>query len=298
MPLPKNRYSSSPLVISGRIILLGGLSSEVRQSSNYIYNHETGWHLMNFPLQSGMFGQVSLLAPPMTEEAKNAILKQPNIIITHGLGVPSAGLLQLEVNCFRMNPKDTYCANVLTTPMEISATRLGAFAVGYKKDIMVCGGISATRTALKTCDILYDMARWKFDFKKLNSRAFAASSQSPYNDWFITGGFMSDELNSQMFGPAISDTTLIIDKDWNIQEGPTLPSKVASHCMVHVEDRYFMVIGGMDENIRKTSPNSFFINYITGDYMPLPFMKESRANLACIKHYTSNGSVMVRWCSL
>ena len=192
-----------------------------------------------------------------------------------------------------MDPTDAYCANVVTPPMEITSTRLGSFAVAFNKDIMVCGGISTSRTALQSCDLLQDLSRWKFNQKTIKNRSFAASSQSPYRDWFITGGFITKELNSLYFGPDITDTTLIIGKDWKIREGPTLPYKVASHCMIHVEDRYFMVIGGMDENIRKTSPTSFYINYMTGDYLPLPFMKEGRANAACIKHYSNNGTTMV-----
>ena len=47
-------------------------------------------------------------------------------------------------------------------------------------------------------------------------------------------------------GKIITDETLIIKSHKSIKSGPTLPRKSAAHCMVHIEDRYFMVLGGFD----------------------------------------------------
>ncbi len=78
-------------------------------------------------------------------------------------------------------------------------------------------------------------------------------------------------------------STLIIKDSKVIKQGPSLPRTLAGHCLVHIEDRYFMVIGGIDSNsLRLTSPASFYVNYQTGDYLELPYMKLGRANHACL----------------
>ena len=94
-------------------------------------------------------------------------------------------------------------------------------------------------------------------------------------------------------GKIITDETLIIKSHKSIKPGPTLPRKSAAHCMVHIEDRYFMVLGGFDTPYKMASPSSFYINYVTGDYLDLPFMQLGRANHACLKYVTDEGELMV-----
>ena len=293
-PLPKNRYLSSAHTASNRLIIIGGVTDESRQPTNYIYNHKTSWHLANFELlKGGRYGHVSFLAPSLSQEMKANIHKQPNLLITHGLSLPELGLQQLEFNCFRMQPEDTYCQSDLTSNQEITSTRLGSFAIAYNHDVMVCGGINTNRKAQKSCDLLKN-SKWFFGIKEMdNFRSFASAAQAVSKEWFITGGYMAESLNSLNFGYHITDTTLVINDKWQIREGPTMPYKLAGHCMVHLEDRYFMVVGGQDENIRLGNIGAFYMNYITGDYMPLPYMKQSRINLACIKHYSLSGDVLV-----
>ena len=293
-PLPKNRYLSSVQVISSsRMIMIGGITDEQRQPTNYVYNHKTSWHLANFELtKGGRYGHVTLMVPSISQQMKANIAKQPNLLITHGLSFTNIEFPQLEFNCLRMQPEDTYCQSDLTFNQEIPATRLGSFAVGYNEEVMICGGMNTNRKAQKSCDLL--KKKWHFGFKDMeNHRSFASAAQAESKEWFITGGYMADSLNSLNFGYHITDTTLVINDKWQIREGPTMPYKLAGHCMVHIEDRYFMVVGGQDENIRLANPGAFYMNYITGDYMPLPYMKQSRMNLACIKHYSLSGDVLV-----
>ena len=94
-------------------------------------------------------------------------------------------------------------------------------------------------------------------------------------------------------GKSITDTTIIITDSRTIKEGPTLPRNVAGHCMVHIEDRYFMIIGGFDTPYKMASPGAFYINYITGDYLDLPNMYLGRANHACLKWISPEGELMV-----
>ena len=68
--------------------------------------------------------------------------------------------------------------------------------------------------------------------------------------------------------------------------------------MVHIEDRYFMVLGGFDTPYKMASPSSFYINYVTGDYLDLPFMQLGRANHACLKYVTDEGELMVNFLSI
>ena len=107
--------------------------------------------------------------------------------------------------------------------------------------------------------------------------------------WFCFQG----ELDVNQMGKIITDETLIIKSHKSIKSGPTLPRKSAAHCMVHIEDRYFMVLGGFDTPYKMASPSSFYINYVTGDYLDLPFMQLGRANHACLKYVTDEGELMV-----
>ena len=45
--------------MNGRIVLLGGMSSETQQSEVLIHNHETGWHRTYFQLDNGRYSHVS-----------------------------------------------------------------------------------------------------------------------------------------------------------------------------------------------------------------------------------------------
>ncbi len=59
-PLPTPRYLAASAVVSGRIVLLGGLTTgETKLDSVLIHNHQTGWHRTNFQLPTGVHSQVS-----------------------------------------------------------------------------------------------------------------------------------------------------------------------------------------------------------------------------------------------
>ena len=94
-------------------------------------------------------------------------------------------------------------------------------------------------------------------------------------------------------GKSITDTSIIITDSRTIKEGPRLPRNVAGHCMVHIEDRYFIIIGGFDTQFKMTSHATYYINYVTGDYLELPFMHMARANHACLKFVSDKGEMMV-----
>ena len=292
-PLPKNRYFSSVHAISNRVLMMGGLTDGGRQFTNYVYNHQTNWHLANFDMK-GRFGHISFLMPYISPQMKARVTKQPNLLITHGTSLPTLGLKQLEFNCFRMQPEDTYCQSELTSFQEIPSTRLGSFAIAYNQDVLVCGGVNVNRQGQDSCDLLKNIKQWNFGFKQMDQpRSFAAAALGESKEWFVTGGYLAESLNKLFYGYHITDTTLIINDKWQIREGPTLPYRLAGHCMVHVEDRYFMVVGGMDESVKVANPGSFYVNYITGDYMPLPYMQQSRTNLVCLKHYTPSGDTLI-----
>ena len=57
--LPKPLSQSAAAVVSGRIVLLGGQSSEIRQSTVFVHNHQTGWHQANFQLPTGRYSHVA-----------------------------------------------------------------------------------------------------------------------------------------------------------------------------------------------------------------------------------------------
>ena len=105
--------------------------------------------------------------------------------------------------------------------------------------------------------------------------------------------FFQGDLDVNQIGQSLTDETLIVKSYKSIKNGPTLPRKLAAHTMVHIEDRYFMVAGGFDTPYKMASPASFYINYITGDYLDLPFMQLGRANHICLKYVTSEGELMV-----
>jgi hypothetical protein len=45
--------------VNGRVVLLGGLSSETQSNEVLIFNHDTGWHRTYFQLNNGRYGHVS-----------------------------------------------------------------------------------------------------------------------------------------------------------------------------------------------------------------------------------------------
>ena len=45
--------------MNGRVVLLGGLSSETQSNEVLIFNHDTGWHRTYFQLNNGRYGHVS-----------------------------------------------------------------------------------------------------------------------------------------------------------------------------------------------------------------------------------------------
>ena len=45
--------------MNGRVVLLGGLSSETQSNEVLIFNHDTGWHRTSFQLNNGRYGHVS-----------------------------------------------------------------------------------------------------------------------------------------------------------------------------------------------------------------------------------------------
>ena len=94
-------------------------------------------------------------------------------------------------------------------------------------------------------------------------------------------------------GVYLKDDTFIIKNVDSVEKGVKLPKAVAAHCMVHIEDRYFMIIGGFDNPYKMASPASYYINYITGDYLELPNLHLARANHVCMKWVSLEGELMV-----
>ena len=45
--------------MNGRVVLLGGLSSETQSNEVLIFNHDTGWHRTSFQLNNGRYSHVS-----------------------------------------------------------------------------------------------------------------------------------------------------------------------------------------------------------------------------------------------
>ena len=45
--------------MNGRVVLLGGLSSETQSNEVLIFNHDTGWHRTYFQLNNGRYSHVS-----------------------------------------------------------------------------------------------------------------------------------------------------------------------------------------------------------------------------------------------
>lgn len=210
---------------------------------------------------------------------------QPNYVISHGEGSNAGVVIQPEYRCFDVFPSDKYCTSAIPSSMEMTETRLGAFGVKTTRgEILVCGGVPPDKSGpLDTCDVFKSSAwQMKADHSDLFQRSYAASAQAPTKEYFVTGGFTGNlDINDLS---SITDSTLVISGRNQIQAGPTMPKKLGGHCMIHIEGKYFMLIGGIEAKVKITSPGSFYINYINGDYLELPYMKLGRMNHACMKH--------------
>ena len=76
--------------------------------------------------------------------------------------------------------------------------RIGAFGVILSNDVLVCGGVSANKQPLNSCDLLKDKSAWIFDKSELeNDMIFSAAAPSPFKDWFITGGYQGKYVFAQ-----------------------------------------------------------------------------------------------------
>lgn len=71
--LPTTRFHASSFVLGGRLWLLGGQSSGIKQDLAVIHNHETGWHLANFRLGRGQYSHVSFA---INQDQPHAILRK------------------------------------------------------------------------------------------------------------------------------------------------------------------------------------------------------------------------------
>ena len=52
--------------MNGRVVLLGGLSSETQSNEVLIFNHDTGWHRTSFQLNNGRYSHVSFPVAGLT----------------------------------------------------------------------------------------------------------------------------------------------------------------------------------------------------------------------------------------
>ncbi len=64
---------------------------------------------------------------------------------------------------------------------------------------MICGGINQFQVPYETCDLLKGKSRWILNYitDSAISRTFAASGQSPFKDFFVTGGFIAGQATDR-----------------------------------------------------------------------------------------------------
>lgn len=204
---------------------------------------------------------------------------------THGLSDAGSKIPQVEISCFSNNPNNDLCKNLVNAQRAVSSKRIGSYGIKVKDNILVCGGVSeATRSPILNCDTLKSLQLWNQDSVTFREgKTYAAFAQTLSGEFFVTGGFTGN-LDNNYLSDEVSSRTQIIVNEKLIKDGPDLPKALACHSMIHIEDRYFMISGGIDTKFRLASPGSFYINYVTGDYLELPLMELGRANHAALKH--------------
>lgn len=215
-------------------------------------------------------------------------------MITHGLGASQLENKQPTYICMSQKSETSYCIKSKLSSLTAKTRRIGGFGMVFGNNVKVCGGTSDINAdeGLLTCDTLESYTVWQHLSDTINiSRTYSAYASAPNGDWYITGGF-SVGLEGYLLGQPLDSTIAYTSHD-TPKVTPKLPFRLGCHCMLHVEDKYFAIFGGMKTHLDMTSSQAYYINYRTGDYMNIPYLHTGRANHGCFKVYSRDNNIRV-----
>ena len=124
----------------------------------------------------------------------------------------------------------------------------------FNEEPIICSGSSQVYSSSKLCYKFIE-GRWSEDEPMVMSRSSSAISSSPFQNksklFFVTGGFGSN------FDVRLNTSEVLTTEGWR-QVFPSLPVKIASHCMTLVNAHTAIVVGGYQDEQRNSANTWIF----------------------------------------
>ena len=129
---------------------------------------------------------------------------------------------------------------------------------------LICGGYSfnpENQNLTTMVSICYNLQEPSSTLEMTSPRAFSSAAVvNNGNSLWITGGYN--------YGGITSSTVYVTPQEGKVETGPDLPEGLYGHCVLDLDDKMAMVIGGFTENLFEEPYNStYFFNKTTNTYI-------------------------------
>ncbi len=169
----------------------------------------------------------------------------------------------------------TTCKNPPNFPLTVNAAIGG---LGFKENPIICGG-NQNGTPSKTCYSLQNNM-WVSSVSMNSVRVDAAAVQLQDGKLLGTGGI--DDSNNKL-----NSTEILTKEGWD-SKIPNLPVAISYHCMVTVNTKTVMVIGGWKDN--EAIGQTFYFTFGEESWTEGPELKYNRGYHSCGRIRRDNSS--------
>jgi len=210
----------------------------------------------------------TVLGEGTVEEEQKVMLLGLGAIASDSNNVePRANYDLVEIDPDFLSSYGTYCNPLADFPIA-GVHSSGEYVHGK---IISCGGSLAGEDT-KSCYYYSENNKdWSLFGDLANVRYEHDSAILPNGDLWVTGGKDENYENSY--------TTDVIDKDFNIKEGPILPFGLSAHCVTNWNSTHMLLIGGYQTS---SSNRVFFFDINAEKWILAPEMNYNRWGPACV----------------